>query len=100
MFAKAINKDCKIKVQGIRPGEKLHEEMITITDSMNLIEYKDYFVMLPSFEPNWSLKEILNINLDDQGKICKTPFSYNSGDNKRFLTINELKLMIDDLRNE
>ena len=97
--AKAINKDCKIKIHGIRPGEKLHEEMITVTDAMNLIEYKDYYVMLPSFKPNWSIEEILNVNPNDKGKICKTPFSYNSGNNERFLTIPELKLMIDSLRN-
>ena len=45
--AKAISKDAKIKIIGIRPGEKLHEEMITLSDSLNTVEFKDYFIILP-----------------------------------------------------
>ena len=47
---KAINPSCKIKTIGIRPGEKLHEEMITSTDSKNTVEYKNYYVILPVYQ--------------------------------------------------
>ena len=47
-IAKAIAPKCDHKIVGIRPGEKLHEEMITTTDSLNTIEFNKYFVVLPS----------------------------------------------------
>ena len=76
----AIKKNPKYKVVGIRPGEKLHEEMITESDSMNTEEFKNYFIIHPSFRKyKYNTKKI---------------FSYNSLNNKRFLKINELKTLI------
>ena len=46
--AKAISKNTKVNFVGIRPGEKIHEEMITLSDSLNTIESKNFFVILPS----------------------------------------------------
>ena len=46
-MAKAIAPDCKIKIVGIRPGEKVHEEMISINDSLNTIDIGKYYVILP-----------------------------------------------------
>ena len=46
--AEAIGPDCRREIVGIRPGEKLHEEMITETDGLNTLEFDDHFVMLPS----------------------------------------------------
>ena len=46
-LAKAICKNCKIKIVGIRPGEKLHEEMISKDESLNTIEYKNFYVIIP-----------------------------------------------------
>ena len=48
-LAKAIAPDCKIKIVGIRPGEKIHEKMISFSDSLNTVEFKDYFVILPAY---------------------------------------------------
>ena len=48
--AKAISSNAEIKIVGIRPGEKLHEEMITQTDALNTLEFEKYFVILPSTE--------------------------------------------------
>lgn len=79
---KAIQKKPKFKIIGIRPGEKLHEEMITKSDSLNTQEFKNYFVINPSFRKYKS-----NI---------KKIFSYNSFDNKRFLKTNELKNLIEN----
>jgi UDP-N-acetylglucosamine 4,6-dehydratase (inverting) len=92
--AKAIAPDAKIKTIGIRPGEKLHEEMITETDALNTIEFEDYFVILPSTHL-WDTEKFRNESNDYPGKWCEYGFSYNSGTNKHFLTIEELKHLID-----
>ena len=59
-LAKAISPKSKHKIIGIRPGEKLHEEMITETDSLNAAEFKKYYVILPDSEfINWNKNEYL-----------------------------------------
>ncbi len=79
---KAIDKSSKFKTIGIRPGEKLHEEMITESDSINTEEFKNFYVIHPSFR-----KFKYNLN--------KT-FSYNSKNNKKFLKIDEIKKLINN----
>jgi len=76
---KAINKNLKIKYIGIRPGEKLHEELICESDSLNVVDKKDYFVILPSYK-----------KIPFKNKI----FSYNSKNNKNFLTVKKLESLI------
>ena len=83
--ANAIAPECKVKITGIRPGEKIHEEMITYTDALNTIEMKDYFVILPSgniIMDKWIAKG---------GKMCEYGFNYNSNNNDKFLTVEELR---------
>ena len=92
-IAKSIAPDSKIKIIGIRPGEKLHEEMITQTDAMNTIEFEDYYVILPATKL-WDIERFCKESNDVPGKYCEFGFSYNSGENDRFLTIKELKEMI------
>jgi len=93
--AKAIAPECKIEVVGIRPGEKLHEEMITITDAMNTIEFDDYYVIVP-YRKKWESKDYLKRgNGSQSGKFCEYGFSYNSGTNEHFLSVEELKRLID-----
>ena len=91
--AKAIAPNCKLKQIGIRPGEKLHEEMITETDALNCIEFDNYYVILPS-TPLWSQKKFINESSSSKGKLCEPAFSYNSGTNKRFLSIEEIQDLI------
>ena len=74
----AIDKNKKIKFIGIRPGEKLHEEMITVHDSIFTIEKKRYFIIYPK---NKIIKKIKENKL----------FSYNSLSNKYFLSEKDLK---------
>jgi UDP-N-acetylglucosamine 4,6-dehydratase (inverting) len=90
--ARAFAPNCKIKVLGLRPGEKLHEEMITTTDSYNTIEYKDYYVILPSVTEflNWKIKNFLKNKKNGYPKKCKENFSYNSLQNDKYLTSKEL----------
>ena len=81
----------KYKITGIRPGEKLHEEMITSSDSYNTIETKNFYIILPSGQQNFS-KYIKKYSAK---KITK-PFSYNSKDNKDYLNVKRLKKIISD----
>ena len=84
----ALSENTKMKIIGIRPGEKIHEEMISINDAINTLEYKDGYVICPSPEfMKWDNKKYKRYI---KGKSCAENFSYTSGKNK-FLTINELK---------
>ena len=59
--AKAVAPECELKIVGIRPGEKLHEEMITVTDSSNTVEFEKYYVILPSSEKKyWSKQDFID----------------------------------------
>tara|TARA_Y100000768_G_C23988769_1_gene690677 strand:- start:923 stop:1915 length:993 start_codon:yes stop_codon:yes gene_type:complete len=91
--AQAIAPNTKTKIIGIRPGEKLHEEMITQTDSINCIEFDKYFVILPS-TPLWDHEKFISESSSSVGKFCDYGFSYNSGSNKDFLSIEQLQELI------
>lgn len=89
-LAEAIAPGCKTEVTGIRPGEKLHEEMITATDSINTVELPKLFVMLPSV----SNPRLNSYVANSSGTLCKQGFSYNSGNNTEWLTVEEIRQMI------
>jgi UDP-N-acetylglucosamine 4,6-dehydratase/5-epimerase len=91
--AKAIGPNCKYDFVGIRPGEKLHEEMITDTDALNSIEFEKYFVILPSTKL-WDIEKFRKESNPSEGKMCEFGFSYNSGKNKDFLTVSDLEKLI------
>ena len=93
-LAEAVNKNCEREVVGIRSGEKLHEEMITSTDSLNLIEFSDYYVILPAAPPKWEINRFMRESNDSIGRRVTEEFSYNSGLNHHFLTVSELKKLI------
>ena len=95
-LAKAIAPNVKIKIIGVRPGEKIHEDMITETDGLNAYEFGNYFVILYDFK--FSSRE--NKDLTTQikklgGKKCKRGFSYNSKNNNKFLSIKEIKKILE-----
>ena len=92
-LAQAIDLDCKIEVVGIRPGEKIHEEMITETDAINTIEFEDYYVILPSTK-HWDIEKFRLESNSKPGKYCQYGFKYNSGTNSNFLSVGELKELI------
>ncbi|MBB6610434.1 UDP-N-acetylglucosamine 4,6-dehydratase (inverting) [Pontibacter sp. Tf4] len=86
-LAKAIGPDCKQEIVGIRPGEKLHEEMITETDSLNTVELDKYYVILPS-TPTWATEDFLKAF---NGKMVPMGFKYNSGTNDEWLSAEQLR---------
>jgi UDP-N-acetylglucosamine 4,6-dehydratase (inverting) len=93
--AEAIAPDCKHEIVGIRPGEKLHEEMITVNDAMNTVEFDDYFAITPSSKYlSWDMEHFLNKSNVEKGRFCKDGFSYTSDTNEHFLTVDELRELV------
>lgn len=88
--AKAIGPNCDYPVVGIRPGEKIHEEMITETDSMNTLDCGKYYVILPSMSI-WNVDEFIN-----HFKAKKVPFGfkYNSGENTEWVNVEQIRDLI------
>jgi UDP-N-acetylglucosamine 4,6-dehydratase len=85
--AESIGADCEKPVVGIRPGEKIHEEMITESDSFYTWDLGSYYCILPS-RTNWNLEEWVEKN-----SATKVPigFKYNSGENTEWDTIETLR---------
>ncbi len=92
-IASAIAPDAEQKIVGIRPGEKLHEEMVTSTDSLSTVEFDDYFVITPSYNL-WDVDEFTASASSKPGQRCEPGFSYDSGTNSHFLTVDELRTLI------
>jgi UDP-N-acetylglucosamine 4,6-dehydratase/5-epimerase len=92
--AKAVNEKCRIEIIGIRPGEKLHEDMITETDALNIVEFDDYYVILPSAKPGWDLQQFIRESNDQPGEYITDRFCYNSGTNKDFLSVEQLRYLL------
>lgn len=89
-LAEAIGPQCRREIVGIRPGEKLHEEMITVTDALSTIEFSKYFVILPSM-PLWNVAEFTR---SFGGQECNYGFKYDSGTNSAWLDVEELRALI------
>lgn len=88
--AAAVAPECRLEVVGIRPGEKIHEEMITTSDSLNTVDVGQYYAILPAAS-----------NLESHALLSRLPFrrvepgfSYNSGNNDVFLTVEELRQLL------
>ncbi|MFC2117212.1 UDP-N-acetylglucosamine 4,6-dehydratase (inverting) [Bacteroidota bacterium] len=92
-LATAIAPDIKINIIGIRPGEKIHEVMISSDDTINTVEFDNYYVIQPA-HPWWDNLEYMKIN---GGKQVEDGFTYSSGNNTQWLTIEELRKMIEEL---
>jgi UDP-N-acetylglucosamine 4,6-dehydratase len=88
--ATAIGPDCEHKVVGIRPGEKVHEEMITSSDSHTTYDLGKYYVILPQI-PKWSLDDYL---VHFNGSRVPYAFRYNSEENSEWLSVEELRVLI------
>ena len=88
--AMAVGPECKHEVVGIRPGEKIHEEMITTSDSFSSYDLGKYYAILP---------QVTNWNIEDYKKHFKAVavpvgFQYNSGQNKQWVGVEELRKLI------
>lgn len=94
--AKAVAPDCEYEVIGIRPGEKIHEEMIMPTDALNTIEIEKHYIIVPT-EPYFQAENHLQRYLEHHaGTLVPENFAYTSGENTAWLSIEQLRQMIVD----
>lgn len=89
-LAEAIGPECDHPVVGIRPGEKVHEEMITSSDSFSTYKIGDYYVILPPA----GFKNRERYLKENEATPVEKGFRYNSGENDQFLTVAELRSLI------
>ena len=100
-LAKAINEKNKIKIIGIRIGEKIHEDLLTPSDSLRSIELDKYYIILPgnvkkkknNFFYEDGFGGIKKLQYPGKFKIVDNNFSYNSFSNKKYLNIKDLKVL-------
>ncbi|MEK6738967.1 MAG: UDP-N-acetylglucosamine 4,6-dehydratase (inverting) [Planctomycetota bacterium] len=90
-MARAIAPECKHNIIGIRPGEKLHEVMITDDDARHTLEFGDYYVVEPEFDWWSNEKHIAN-----GAKKVPEGFRYASNTNNRWLTVEDLKKLMQE----
>lgn len=90
-LAKAISPSSQIKISGIRPGEKMHEEMISQNEARNTIEFDKYYITLPANGVTWDKSLILKKFF---GRYVEDDFEYNSLTNPNRLSIEELRHLI------
>ena len=89
-MASAIGPNCEQSIVGIRPGEKIHEEMITSSDSFFTYDLGKYYVIIPQ-NPRWSVVEFISTF---NARKVEEGFTYNSGSNNEWLGVKELRELI------
>lgn len=89
-LARAIAPECRIEKIGVRPGEKLHEVMITEGESRYTVRYPDYFTIFPAYRAGSENPQITT----DGGIPCEEGFRYSSDTNTEWLTVSELRSML------
>ena len=89
-LAAAVAPNCKQEVVGIRPGEKIHEEMITASDSYNTADVGRYYVILPQ-NPSWSYDDYF---VKQKARRVPDGFTYDSGSNEEWLSKEQLRDLI------
>lgn len=89
-LAEAIGPECRKEIVGIRAGEKIHEEMITIADSFSTVDLGKYYAILPQI-PMWKLEEYM-----EHFGATNVPqgFNYSSGENSEWLSVDDLRSLI------
>ena len=89
-LARSVNPKLKFKIIGIRPGEKLHEELISTYDAIKTVDLKKYYAILGNFTE----KEIISYIKKTKGKRVEKNFVYNSFNNPRYLSMSDLRTEI------
>lgn len=89
-LAKAIAPECELEIVGIRPGEKLHESLITASDARHTLEFDNYYIIQPEF--SW-----WRLGNHKDGKPIEEDFEYTSDKNEEWLTVEEMREMLKNL---
>ncbi len=92
-LAKSINSKIRLKIIGIREGEKLDEVLCPEESSQNTIEFKDYYLIYPMIKFNKPINYFLN-SLGEKGKRVHKNFSYSSKNNRTWYSIDEMKKVL------
>jgi FlaA1/EpsC-like NDP-sugar epimerase len=92
--AEAIGPKCSKPIVGIRPGEKLHEEMITESDSQNTIQNTRYFVIVPMLHDRAMKDTLANYAAHHKATLVESNFRYSSGTNTDWLSVAQLRDLI------
>ena len=94
-LVKAINPQAKIQIIGRRPGEKLHEELISNIDALYTIDLKDFYVITPYQNmTRWKKENFMKYNNLKKVNFCEKDFSYTSNNNVNFLSVSTLKKIL------
>jgi UDP-N-acetylglucosamine 4,6-dehydratase len=93
-LAQAVAPECKVKIIGIRPGEKLHEIMVPADESRNVLEFKDFFIIKPSAP--WGSIDYTKPYLGETGKPVDQNFYYASDNNPEWVGVEGLRAMISE----
>ena len=88
--AKAIGPNCKYEIVGIRPGEKIHEEMITASDSFSTYDLGKYYAIIPQLH-TWTLDDFIK---HFNTKKVAQGFNYNSGENTEWLSVEDIRKLV------
>lgn len=92
-LAKAIGPKCKLEAVGIRPGEKIHETLISEDEARNAVMFKDCFVVQPDVDLRKELAK-------GKGRLCPEGFIYSSGDNDEWLSVLDLKKLVEQIADD
>ena len=90
-IARAVNPEALHKIIGIRPGEKIHEQMIGIEDALHTYEYNDYYKIFPAIH-NWSS----DLAHNKGGKKVNDNFTYSSDTNNEWMSVDDLREWINN----
>ena len=95
-LAKALDKTKKLKITGIRPGEKLHEILCTRDDARLTIEFKKHYIIMPTTTDfNFQVKKFKKNKINgEEGNFVKDDFQYDSGNNINFLNIKKIQKLL------
>jgi UDP-N-acetylglucosamine 4,6-dehydratase len=96
-LAMAIAPDCKHEIVGIRPGEKLHEILIGDDDARNTVEFNECYIIQPNQEAR---EEFTKNNGQASGRLCADGFSYSSNNNTDWITVDDLKQLIEAIADD
>ena len=92
-LAKAIGPECKYETVGIRPGEKLHEVLISEDEARNSVRFKECFIVQSDEEMRKAL-------VKDKGDLCSPDFRYSSDNNQDIMTVDILKELVDKIADD
>lgn len=96
-LARAIAPECRQEVVGMRPGEKLHEVLISEDDARNTVEFNECYIIQPNPQAK---EEFIRNNGNACGRACDDGFSYTSANNTEWMTVDDLKSLIDTIAHD